>query len=212
MIPKIIHQLWIGPRPAPLELMKTWQTKHPDWEYIFWDETRLEAEFPEGLRNQAQYDEMPELNGKCDIARLEILNRFGGVFIDADSRCLRPLEDFLLETEAFSCYENEINRRGLIACGVMGSVPDSEFTSVLIGEIAEKSGNRLWKGPKSAWKTVGPGLVTDTVRKYSMTSLTVYPSHYFIPSHHTGSVYKGKGIVFAEHYWGSTPNSGYEYE
>ena len=35
-IPKIIHQLWIGPSPAPVNMMKTWKDKHPNFEYIFW--------------------------------------------------------------------------------------------------------------------------------------------------------------------------------
>ena len=28
-IPKIIHQLWIGPKPAPSKLMQTWKEKNP---------------------------------------------------------------------------------------------------------------------------------------------------------------------------------------
>ena len=27
MIPKIIHQLWIGPKPAPTKFMDTWKEK-----------------------------------------------------------------------------------------------------------------------------------------------------------------------------------------
>ena len=36
-IPKIIHQLWIGPKPAPTKLMNTWKEKHEKlgYEYIF---------------------------------------------------------------------------------------------------------------------------------------------------------------------------------
>ena len=34
-IPKIIHQLWIGPHPVPTTLMDTWKEKHPEFEYIF---------------------------------------------------------------------------------------------------------------------------------------------------------------------------------
>ena len=37
-IPKIIHQLWIGTKPAPITLMNTWKEKNPDFEYIFWNE------------------------------------------------------------------------------------------------------------------------------------------------------------------------------
>ena len=36
MIPKIIHQIWIGPRPAPEKLMATWKEKNPSFEYIRW--------------------------------------------------------------------------------------------------------------------------------------------------------------------------------
>ncbi len=33
MIPKIIHQIWIGPKPAPTKFMDTWRDKNPDFEY-----------------------------------------------------------------------------------------------------------------------------------------------------------------------------------
>ena len=38
LIPKIIHQLWIGPKPRPSKFMATWKEKHPDYEYIMWNE------------------------------------------------------------------------------------------------------------------------------------------------------------------------------
>ena len=36
-IPKIIHQLWIGPKPAPTVFMNTWKEKHEPlgFEYKF---------------------------------------------------------------------------------------------------------------------------------------------------------------------------------
>ena len=40
-IPKIIHQLWIGPKPRPYKFMKTWEDKHPDYEYILWNEEEI---------------------------------------------------------------------------------------------------------------------------------------------------------------------------
>ena len=43
MIPKIIHQIWIGPRPAPEKLMATWKEKNPSFEYIRWSEKEFEA-------------------------------------------------------------------------------------------------------------------------------------------------------------------------
>ena len=39
-IPNIIHQLWIGSKPAPTKFMNTWKEKHArlGFEYIFWNE------------------------------------------------------------------------------------------------------------------------------------------------------------------------------
>jgi mannosyltransferase OCH1-like enzyme len=40
-IPKIIHQLWIGNKPPPIKFMNSWKEKHPNFEYIFWNENEL---------------------------------------------------------------------------------------------------------------------------------------------------------------------------
>ena len=40
-IPKIIHQLWIGPKPAPTKLMDTWKDKNPNFTYIRWNEEEI---------------------------------------------------------------------------------------------------------------------------------------------------------------------------
>ena len=105
MIPKIIHQIWLGPCPAPKTEMRTWKDRHPGWEYRLWDEEAISRCWPDGLYNQKQFDWMQELCGKADIARYEILHRFGGFYADADSVCLRPLDDWLLDNDSFACHE-----------------------------------------------------------------------------------------------------------
>ena len=40
-IPKIIHQIWIGPKPRPHILMDSWRLKNPDFEYILWNEAEI---------------------------------------------------------------------------------------------------------------------------------------------------------------------------
>ncbi len=41
-IPKIIHQIWIGPKPRPSKFMETWAKKNPDFEYILWNEDEFQ--------------------------------------------------------------------------------------------------------------------------------------------------------------------------
>ena len=88
MIPKILHQIWIGPDEIPQDHIDTWKNKHPDWIHMLWDEKTIRDEFPNGLFNQSEFDGINEWCGKADVLRYEILYYFGGIFIDADSICL----------------------------------------------------------------------------------------------------------------------------
>jgi hypothetical protein len=53
-----------------------------------------------------------------------------------------------------------------------------------------------------AWMITGPILLTDIFFK-KQANLTVYPSHFFMPEHHSGYVSKVTGNRFATHLWGS---------
>ena len=94
-IPKIIHQIWIGPKPKPTKFMDTWKEKNPDFEYICWSEEEIEKR-QIVFKCQEKIDEIEEINGKADILRWEILYKYGGVFLDADSICIEPIDDELL--------------------------------------------------------------------------------------------------------------------
>lgn len=100
-IPKIIHQIWLGDEKPPYRLMETWEAMHPDWEYKLWTDENIK----DVIELLPQYHEIEEYCGKADILRYQILHKFGGVFIDADSQCLRRLDDFFLENNSFAAFE-----------------------------------------------------------------------------------------------------------
>lgn len=221
MIPKIIHQLWIGPKKPPLALMETWKQRNPGWRYMFWDEETLRSWFPNGLRNQRQFDEMQEWCGKCDIARVEILYAIGGFFIDADTVCVQPLDDFLVLNDSFSCYENEFARGQLVACGYMAATKGNILIELQIEQISKLNISEIlatpisspWDTSQQAWQLTGSRLFTDTIFKNKYTAITIYPSYYFIPEHYSGISYTGKGKSYCRQLWGSTVGSSfYGYE
>ncbi len=93
IIPKIIHQIWIGSDvPECFDVLcQTWKDMHPDWEYNLWTDERVKDElFP--LYNQAYYDESESMGVKSDLLKWEIVYRFGGVYVDMDFECLKPLD------------------------------------------------------------------------------------------------------------------------
>lgn len=198
-IPRIIHQIWIGPKSPPTHLMDTWRDKHPDFEYIRWSESELQAR---GFASecQSQIDAMPEINGKADIYRWEILHKYGGIFVDADSVCVEPFDDTFLARTAFAGFENETVRKGLVATGTMGFVPGYPLCRAAIDQIRGSPIDTT----KRAWFTVGPGLLTRLLGAGKYRDFTVYPSFYFIPVHFTGVTYIGHKRVYAHQIWGNT--------
>ena len=204
-IPKIIHQLWIGPKPAPIKLMNTWKNKNPEFEYIFWNE----AEFVKRemfFKCQNKIDEIEEINGKADILRWEILYKYGGVFLDADSICIEPIDNELLEKPCFAGWENEQVRKGLIATGTMGFPPKHPLVKAAIQWILTNQVSQA-KSMQMAWQTVGPGLLTRMYNTGKFSDLYIFPSYSFLPIHLTGLEYNGHGKIYAFQAWGSTKQS-----
>ena len=209
MIPKIIHQCWIGPHKKPERLMKTWKEMNPTWQYVEWDNKKV-SDFK--LVNQKHFDAYDSIqqnkwNGKSNILRYEILFRYGGVWIDADTGCVNPLEDFFLDNDSFCSYENEKARTGLLAQGFLGATKENELMRLLIEELSKKEKLNYI----ASWISSGPQFITDIVKKYKYDKIKVYPSYFFFPEHHTGLKYEGNGKIYARHHWGTT-FGGYDKE
>jgi len=201
-IPKIIHQLWIGPKPMPSKFMDTWRDKHPDYEYIRWTEAEIARR---GIQFECQHhiDRMSEINGKADIIRWEILYHYGGIFLDADSICIEPFDESFLSKDAFAGFENENVRKGLVATGTMGFIPKHPLCRAAIDWMLTNDSCPETCGHR-AWFTVGPGLLTRLLETGKYSSFMVYPSYSFLPIHFTGDRYNGHKKVYAYQEWGST--------
>jgi hypothetical protein len=202
-IAKIIHQMWIGPKIAPYRMMNSWREKNPDYEYIFWNEEEIEKRCMK-FKCVEKINSMTELNGKCDIMRWEILNEYGGIFIDADSYCIEPLGDTFINNNGFATYENEIVRRGLIATGTMGFEPKN----ALCGDIIDWIYNDInMIQSYCAWYSVGPGCLTRFIETGNYPTFTIFPSYLFLPQHHTGICYEGHKKVYGYQEWCTSKQS-----
>ena len=205
-IPKTIHQFWFGDQSKrPTKFLQTWKDKHPDWEYILWTEDEI-AKRGIIFECNRQINEIPEINGKADIIRWEILYQFGGVAMDADSYCITSLNndiDLFLNNNGWSSFENENVRKGLVACGAMGFPPKHPLLRDIINHI-----KTLDLHPSicqyKAWVTVAVALITQILDTGKYLDFTILPSHMFLPYHFTGVKYDGHKIVYAYQEWGST--------
>jgi inositol phosphorylceramide mannosyltransferase catalytic subunit len=100
VIPRIFHQIWVGPDPLPdkyAAYCRTWPERNPGWETRLWTDENL----PDGLRRPESYERLRSPVERADILRLELVWRFGGVHVDVDFECLRPIEPLIGDADLF---------------------------------------------------------------------------------------------------------------
>jgi len=146
-IPRVFHQIWVGPDPFPQEyaaLQETWTRHNPDWELRFWRDGNL----PDGLTREEVYDASRTPWERADILRLEVVNRFGGVHVDADFECLRPIAPLLDDSiEFFIGYR----KPGHVNGALFGAVPGHPLLAEGLARIRpreDKSYDKDATGPK----------------------------------------------------------------
>jgi mannosyltransferase OCH1-like enzyme len=195
---RTIHQVWIGPHPAPEEWMQTWKDKHPGWTFIRWDNERVKN-YPfinkdkiEDLMNRGLYA------GASDVMGYEILYDFGGFIAPADSVCLNPIDELMdIKEDCFTCYENETKRKKLLSLHLASS-KGCRLMVELIDFLKMRT-----KPIIDPWLSTGNKFLTQQTNRLQYP-IKVYPSHYFVPEHHTGEKYTGPDKIYAEHMWYTT--------
>ena len=197
MIPKVIHQIWLGPLQLPVQWIKSWENHHPDWEHKLWSEEDIN--FP--LQCIRQYLLARTYAGKADILRCEILWRYGGIYSDADSVCLRPIDEKLLSRDFLAAYENEKVHPGRVANGFIGCQAQHPVIKYMIDEIRSLTAKEM---QGYDFVVTGPVLLTRILGSHAYSA--IMPSYLFYPYYYSGekcSVAQFKK-AYALQMWGST--------
>lgn len=128
-IPKIIHQIWLGPNSPP-SFFYVFQQKlknlHPDWEYKLWNEESLEKLH---LDNWDLVEKSTNWGEKSDIIRADLLCRFGGVYLDDDIEPLMSLNELHEKYDFYAGMENPhkvttTTNRVWVGISIMASRPN----------------------------------------------------------------------------------------
>lgn len=198
-IPKIIHQVWIGPNKPP-EFLGSWRDKHPDYQWILWDNKAVKNIMP--LYNQKLFDDCANkakkngayMAGLSDILRYEILYKYGGIYIDADIDCLRTLEGDFLERELFIPYVLD-KIENVLSIAVIGCTPKHPIINNMIERLHQHK-----KMKDTPNRLTGSIAFTDEIDK-SDCEVCKLPTYYFNPVHYSGAKYQGSFQPFGDHKW-----------
>ena len=118
-MPKRIWIYWAqGLDDAPDVVQKSYQSwvkLNPDYEVTFLDNTTLDdyLGFEWGSALQG-FSAALKLAGQSDLIRLVLLARYGGVWVDATTFCLKPLNTWLepaVDKTGFFCFRQNASRR-----------------------------------------------------------------------------------------------------
>lgn len=122
MIPKTIHYCWFGKGPKNdkiLQCLESWRKVCPDFEIVEWDESNFaynDHPFTKRVYAEKRWAFV------SDYARLFILEKYGGFYLDTDMlllKSLSPLTDY-------ECVLGEEDRN-VISAGMIGAIPNHPF-------------------------------------------------------------------------------------
>lgn len=203
MIPPVLHRIWLGGQEPEWTrgFAQSWAAQHPQWELRQWGDGDLASLFP--LANQDIFDRAEEIAPdhvgqlRSDVLRYELLHRFGGVYVDTDFECLRPLDALLDGVDCFAAWE--VQHRW-IGNTILGCAPGHPAIATVIGGLAGNVRRRMGSRPN---KLTGPQYISKLWK--TRRDVTVFDQRLFYPYSWSEVEQHGPGDSFPDayaiHHW-----------
>jgi inositol phosphorylceramide mannosyltransferase catalytic subunit len=141
-------------------LADSWLRLNPGWEMRLWTDDNLPV-----MRNQEIYDDAHNLvesrllgRMRSNLIRLEVLEQFGGVYVDCDFEALKPIPKRYLNSSCFIGRETP----QFVNNGIIGAEKGHPYITRLIDAIPESIASQPGKpsnvttGPHLCTKHLGP--------------------------------------------------------
>lgn len=208
MIPRVLHQVWVGPLPVP-GWAAVWRDMHPGWEYHLWRESDIVG-LPRLVRRAwDDYIARGRWHGAANVARAAILHECGGVYVDVDSRPLRCWADapFMWAGKGgpglFAAYEPNVpDLPGRVANGCIGATvahPAIDDWLRLMDRLVAHG--RL----EEPWQTTGGTSLTAALALHATCcDVRIMPARVLYPLDAHGRITPGTSEAWSDHYWATT--------
>ncbi|RWR01201.1 hypothetical protein ED28_14870 [[Pantoea] beijingensis] len=185
MIPKTIHCIWFGGNEFPAlekKCIESWKKNLPEYEIIYWNESNYNNTDPsyiKALKNKKW--------AYCsDVARLDLLYKYGGIYLDTDMEVTKSLSRFL-DNECFLGKESE----RYINAAIIGAEKNNDFIAACLDAVLESMRSDFIPIPK----------IMNEVYKKNSFKINVYERDFFYP--YNPFAYPVKNLMFSD----ITPNT-----
>lgn len=139
MIPKTIHQVWIGSVfNMPIHFIQNCvNTKEyclkNGYEYMIWDDFQISLLLVKN-GNKNLFDRIKTVVEKTDFARLLILQEKGGLYIDMDVDIHKDISPLFECKDSFVAKEDETR----VCSAVIGAIPNSNYINDVLSGVNYK--------------------------------------------------------------------------
>jgi mannosyltransferase OCH1-like enzyme len=166
-IPKVIHYFWFG-RGTKNDLIKrcitSWGKTCPDFTIKEWTEETYDVNahpFSKKMYTENRFAFV------ADYARLEVLEKEGGFYLDTDMLLLQSLSPFIDN----ACVLGE-EESGIISAGMIGAVPHHDYIKKARNYYDKNDGTII---------TIPRALTKVFNELESKEGIKICPPHYFYP-------------------------------
>lgn len=183
MIPKIIHYCWFGGNPKPaafMDYLNTWKKYNPDFEIKEWNESNIDINSHPFMKAAYEHKAWAFVS---DVARLMVVEKYGGIYLDTDVELKKSLEPLRSHAAYFPQQQNQRLINTGLGFGAEAHHPAVQALLALYDQTPFDPGQKLALScpnlntqalAQLGWKDSGDQIWTND-------SFTVYPPAYFDP-------------------------------
>lgn len=209
MIPKIIHYVWVGPKPFPADAqlrVNGWKRLLPDYDFKLWDEGNID--FAQLFVCQAYG--VGTYNRVANYVRMAALERFGGIYLDHDIELVKSFDPMLGDGFFAGFQTMDATAKDIVNNAVIGAEPGHHIPRRVLAALSAMS------GAAEVGSGTGPGMLSKVLREagdpapqaepLAWDGATLYPPRYFYPYEWTEEFDPScvRPDTVAIHYWAAT--------
>ena len=194
-IPKQIHYCWFGKNKKPEifeKCLASWQKYCPDYIITEWNESNFPINEFEYAKDAYKARKWAFVS---DVARMWVLNKHGGIYLDTDEEILKNLDQFL-DCSSFTGFDTK-NR---IQVGIIGGTKQHWLFKQMLQYYSHHNFKR--ENNSLNMKTI-VDIITELLlkeglqqnnKKQTIQNIDVYPHEFFCPIHTTD-----KGFILSNY-------------